>query len=99
MNFTITGEQILWLCGFIVAVWGVIKVIKEIKKPNDDLKTEVARHTLLLDEDNDRLKAVEDSNKMILQCLLVIINHDLTGNGVDRMKEVRDELQEFIINR
>ena len=99
MDFTITGEQILWICGFVVAIWGVVKVIKELKKPSEDLKSEVAHHTELLDEDNNRLKAVEDSNKMILQCLLVIINHDLTGNGIERMKEVRDELQEFIINR
>ncbi len=99
MSFTITGEQILWLCGFIVAIWGVVKIIIELRKPSTDLKKEVAHHTQMLDEDNTRLKAVEDSNKMILQCLLVIINHDLTGNGIDRMKEVRDELQEFIINK
>jgi len=36
---------------------------------------------------------------MILQCLLVIINHDITGNGIDKMKDARDKLQEYLIER
>ena len=38
MNFTITSHQIVWICGFIASVWGVVKIIKELKKPSDDLK-------------------------------------------------------------
>lgn len=99
MDFTITSAQILAFCAFVTALWGVWKIVKELKKPNDDLKNKVAQHDLLLDNDNKRLKEIEDSNKMILQCLLVIINHDITGNGIDKMKDARDELQEYLINR
>lgn len=99
MEFVITSEQILWFCGFLTAVWGVVKIVKELKKPGDDLKATVESHEEKLNNDNERLKTVEDSNKMILQCLLIIINHDITGNGIDKMKEVRDELQEFLINK
>lgn len=99
MNFTITSAQILAFCAFVTALWGVWKIVKELRKPNDDLKNTVARHDLLLDNDNKRLKEIEDSNRMILQCLLVIINHDITGNGIEKMKTARDELQEYLINR
>ena len=99
MHFTITSEQILGLCGLITALYGTYKIIKELKKPNENLKAEVERHKQLLNEDNERLKDVEVSNKMILQCLLVIINHDITGNGIDKMKEARDELQDYLINK
>lgn len=99
MNFTITSAQILALCALITALWGVWKIVKELKKPNEDLKNTVAKHDLLLDNDNKRLKEIEDSNKMILQCLLVIINHDITGNGIDKMKDARDELQNYLITR
>ena len=99
MEFTITSAQILALCALITALWGVWKIVKELKKPNEDLKNTVAKHDLLLDNDNKRLKEIEDSNKMILQCLLVIINHDITGNGVDKLKKTRDELQEYLIQR
>ena len=99
MNFTITSAQILAFCAFVTTLWGVWKIVKEIKKPNDDLKNTVAKHDKLLDNDNKRLKEIENSNRMILQCLLVIINHDITGNGIEKMKTARDELQEYLINR
>lgn len=99
MEFTITSSQILGFCGLITALWGIWKIVKEIKKPNEDLKAKVNKHDRLLDDDNERLKDVEQSNKMILQCLLVIINHDITGNGIEKMKDCRDELQEYLINK
>lgn len=99
MEFTITSDQIMGFCSLVAGLFGVWKIVKELKKPNDDLKAEVERHKKLLESDNERLKDVEMSNKMILQCLLVIINHDITGNGIDKMKEARDELQEFLINK
>lgn len=99
MGFTITSEQITWLCAFVAAVWGVWKIVKEIRKPNVDLKATVDKHDQLLDNDNKRLKAFDESNQMVLKCLLVIINHEITGNGIEKMKEARDELQTFLINR
>lgn len=99
MVFTITSAQIIGFCSLVAALWGVWKIIKELKRPNNDLKKEVQRHTDLLNNDNVRLQAVEESNKMILQCLLVILNHDITGNGIDKMKESRDELEAFLVNK
>lgn len=99
MGFTITSEQILWVCTFIGGIWGVYKIVKELRKPNEDLKNKVQSHDDMLKKDNNRLNDIEESNKMILQCLLVIINHDITGNGIDKMKETRDELQDYIINK
>ena len=99
MEFTITSSQILWFLGFVASVWTVWKIFKEIKKPGDDLRATVDNHDKLLKKDDARMTEVEESNKMILQCLLVIINHDITGNGIDKMKAARDELQEYLINR
>ena len=99
MDFTITSNQILAFCALLTAIWGVWKIVKEIKKPNDDLKEKVTEHDMLLDNDDKRLASIEESNKMTLQCLLVIINHEITGNGIEKMKAARDELQEFLINK
>ena len=99
MNFVITSEQILGFCTLIASLWGVWKIVKEVKKPSDDLKAKVEHHDELLNNDNERLKDIEQSNKMILNCMFALINHDLTGNGIDKMKEARDELQEYLINK
>ena len=99
MEFTITSSQILGICGLITALWGVYKIVKEIKQPSSEYREKVDNHTKLLHNDHTRLNELEKSDKMILQCLLVIINHDITGNGIENMKVTRDELQEFLINK
>lgn len=99
MEFTISTDQIIWFCSFVAGLWGLWKIVKEAKKPNDDLKAKVEKHDQFLDKDNKRLEEVEASNQMILQSLLVIINHEITGNGVEKMKTVRDSLEEYLIKR
>lgn len=98
-GFVITSEQLMWFCTLVAGLWGLWKIVKEVRKPNDDLKMEVSKHAELLDNDNRRLKEVEHSNQMILRSLLVIINHEITGNGIENMKKTRDEIQEFLINK
>ena len=56
---TIDLEYVLWLLGFIASAWGLVKIIKEVKKPNDDLKETVRRHEEWLVRDNDRIKSIE----------------------------------------
>lgn len=99
MEFTITSDQILWVCGFIGAVWGVVKIYKELKKPNEDKEKMLLEHERKLSNDNERLQEIESTNNLILRSLLVIINHDITGNGIDQLKETRDDIQEFLINK
>ena len=99
MEFSITANQIMGFCALVTALWGIWKIVKEIKKPNEDLKKTVEKHEQLLTNDNTRLEDIENSNKMMLQCLLVMINHNITGNGIDKLKETRDELQEYLIKK
>lgn len=56
---TIDLEYVLWLLGFIASAWGVVKIIKELKKPNDDLKETVRKHEEWLVRDNERVKSIE----------------------------------------
>ena len=88
MNFTITSHQIVWICGFIASVWGVVKIIKELKKPSDDLKATVKRHDELLHKDNERLNSLEKItlnqegiNKKLEEHTPILSDHD------DRLEE------------
>lgn len=78
MEFTISTDKIIWFCSFVAGLW---KIVKEARKPNDDLKARVEQHDRLLDKDNKRIEEIEASNQMVLKSLLVIINHEITGNG------------------
>lgn len=85
---TIDLEYVLWLLGFIASVWGVVKIIKELKKPSDDLKETVKRHTELLHRDNERLNSLEKItlnqegiNKKLEEHTRILSDHD------DRLEE------------
>lgn len=99
IEFSITSTQIMGLCSLIAGVWAVIKIIKEIKKPNDDLKATVEHHTKCLHNDDQRLKEIEKTNKLILQCLLVIMDNHMSDSTSDELKETKNQLQEHLINR
>lgn len=98
-NSTIAVSDIAYLLGFIVSVWGVVKIFKEVVTPYRIKMKEIEKNTEYLRRDDKRIKYLEDSHAMIYECLLVMLNHEITGNGVDKMKQVRDEMQEFIINK
>ena len=56
---TIDLEYVLWLLGFIASAWGVVKIVKEVKKPNDDLKETVRKHEEWLVRNDERIKSIE----------------------------------------
>ena len=91
MDFVITSQQIVWICGFIASVWGVVKIVKELKKPSDDLKATVKRHDELLHKDNERLNSLEKItlnqegiNKKLDEHTRLLSDHD------DRLEEDKE---------
>ena len=99
MEFVITSNQIIGFCSLVASLWGIWKIVKEVKKPSDDLKALVESHTEIIDKIIERLDSAEVSDKMMLQVLLVIVNHDITSNGYEELEKARDDLQEYLINK
>ena len=54
-----------------------------------------------LNSENDyrRLKKLEEMQRQQSKCLAAMLNHQITGNGIDNMKKIRDELLESIIEK
>lgn len=98
-QLSISISDIVFFCGVVAAIWGVIKIIKEIKKPSNDLKSQVEEHEKKLNKDNKRLEDIEEYNKAICKSLLALIDHEITGNGIDKLKTTKTELQNFLIER
>lgn len=89
-----------------VAVGWLIRIVKAVKKPSDDVKDRLKKHDELFDNDNKRIKKVEDDLDYIkktqtqtLQCLLVILDELKKNNDVDgKISEQKDEMQSFLLN-
>lgn len=105
---TMTWQQLLgyFLAGCVgftsicVAVGWLIKIVKAVKKPSDDIHS-------MLDNDNKRIKTLEDDISYIkktqtqtLQCLLVILDELKKNNDVDGViQKTEDDMHKFLINR
>lgn len=89
-----------------VAVGWVIKIVKAVKKPSDDTKDKLKKHDDLLDNDNKRIKSLEDDITYIkrtqtqtLQALLVILEELKKNNDVDgTIQKAESDMQSFLLN-
>lgn len=100
----------LGACGVITAAAGAVAVIYSLivkaKTPNrmqnkrlDKHEEWLKKHDAMLDNDNKRLRQLEDGNKIIQRALLELLKHGIDGNDIDGMRKVRDDLQQYLIDR
>ena len=90
------------ILGLIVLIGNAVKTIREWKKPSDDARDEADQWRTDMDEnmkDNtDRIKKVEDGNKVIMKALMAILSHEVNGNSVDKLQKALTELNDYLID-
>lgn len=84
----------------------LIKIIKGLKKPSDDTKEKIETVNKLLDNDNKRIRELEDQLKYIssaigvlMRCGLVILGHLRTNNNTGQMTKMEKEITDFLVER
>ena len=80
-------------------VWSGIKNYREARKPQNDLRAQVEAHGNMLAKDKERLDELEESNRLMLRAISQLIEHELTGNHDDQLTRVKDDINEYLINR
>ena len=95
-TFAVVG---LGLLAAFNLIWAAYKNYKEAKKPSEDLKATVDDHSEMLDRDNKRLIKLEDGQKLQLRALSQLIEHEVSGNDIDGLKGVKDDITNHLINR
>ena len=96
-------QMFLAMCGSIATIAGAATVIymlyKKAKQPDTKRDETLEKHGKLLDNDNKRLRELEDSNKIIMQSMLALMSHAIDGNHTEDLKIARDDLQKYLIRR
>lgn len=90
-DITFSLAQLLWLIGGITAIGAFIKWIAIPFKRLDDHETRIK----VLESLHEERKVTD---RYTTKALNAIVNHLIDGNGVDKLREVRDEYQNEIIN-
>lgn len=92
-------QLILSICGAISMAGGAVAVVTKLVHP----ALKLSRRVKKLEEYNSiyyrRLKAFEEMQKQQSKCLAAMLNLEITGNGIEDMKKIRDELLQSLIER
>lgn len=100
---TITYEKLMsalaLFTALCVAAGWLIKIVKAIEKPSDDIHKK-------LDSDNKRIKALEDAvaelmkvHPMLLRANYVMLKHMRTNNSTGEIAEQEEAINEYLFNR
>lgn len=90
-DITFSLSQLLWIIGGITAIAAFIKWIIAPLKQLDDHEHRIAE----LESQHEERKVTD---RYTTKALNAIVNHLIDGNGADKLREVRDEYQNEIIN-
>ena len=90
MNASIDLTTLFWICSGIAGIYAVWKIVKGpfVKLGDHERRITSVEKTLIERKDTDTL---------ILKSLNAITNHMIDGNGIEKLKASRDELQRGII--
>ena len=95
------------------AVSIVIGAIKKLKEPENvqnnkirdiedkmkHLEDRLKKHEEYFNNDNKRLLAIEEGNRVTQKALLALMSHAINGNDTDKLKEAENSLREYLINK
>ena len=79
------------------------KAYREEKKrkdaPVNTLEDTVKDHTEKLKKDHVRLTNLEDAIRVLMRSQIAQLDHEISGNSIDKLTESRSEIQQFLIDK
>lgn len=101
MQIVFSGIVLLGSAGGVV-----VTLYRYARKPNDSQNARLDKHDQLLDNDNQRLKALEawraeknDSERLIMKALYALMQHSLDGNHTEKITASMSELEEYLFKK
>lgn len=87
----------------LTVIWNAIR---KAKAPNeqqnlrlDQIETRLDKLSNYLDNDNVRIKAIEEGNKVTQKAILALMSHAINGNDTDKLEEAKNSLEQYLINK
>ena len=80
----------------IITVDKVIDIIKKWRAPTTDTEKKLARDKERLDEHEEAIKDLRDSQQVICSALLAILDHGIHNGNTDQMEKARDEMMAYL---
>lgn len=87
------------ICTTLVLIGNVYKTIKEFRKPKEDLTEQVRKNKKAIEHHDQQLSEIEEGTKILQRGMLSLIDHSITGNSIQKLKESRDEMRDYLIDK
>lgn len=105
-DVSVLWEAILYVCGGLVTVCGgvtaVIKLLGPVRAEREKRKiieAKIEKHDELFEKDNKRLQSIEESQRLQCRAQMVLLQHVVTGDHIDKCQECYDEIEEFLLRK
>lgn len=98
-NIEITCNTILQIFGAIAVIGGGIKIIITALSPYRDLKEKVKKQAEKIKGVESALERIEESQRVQGKALMELLNHIITGNDIDKLKERHEDLVDHYIDQ
>ena len=92
-------QTILAICGGISIVGGAGAVVYKIIRPAAAVTKRVSTLETKADNDYHALLELAEADRAICRALLALLDHAVTGNGIDNLKRCRSDLQQYLIDK
>ena len=114
-EIVITVRGLLWFLGAIGIVGTAVAVISKWLQPIRTMKADISAKVnqkdfdVLKEEvrllkknqstDHKELEKIETGVEKMCKCILAITDHELTGNSVDKLKDAKEEMNDYLIKK
>ncbi len=102
-EFATAAAVILAVIGALMIVMNFIDKIKAWLRPGAEKEVTVneklRKHDEMLAKDQKRIEALESDTSMILQTMLALIDHEITGNSIENLKHTKESLTKYLVER
>lgn len=94
-----TIELILSLAGGIGVIGSAIVILMKIFRPVVKLNEKIRKLEAHEAENDEMIREIKETNHLMCEGVLSILENTITGNSIDRLKDVKAKIQNYLIRR
>ena len=65
----------------------------------DELEKNLENHMKYIGNDDNRIKSIEESNRITQRSMLALLKHSINGADIETLKKAEKDLEEYLINK
>lgn len=106
MTLTELFNKFLAACGAITIIAAAVAAVKHLFRPAISIRERVAaleqkdeKQQQQNRDTNELLEELVETNKLLCRSMMVLLDHSITGNGIENIKQVKSELVQYLTEK